>query len=166
MYRSVKLQMAFAAVTAILLTFAATAMAQKEEGKGRKKAASDAPEASRGGWRDACRADLAQYCSGAQGQGGRAKRQCLDTNLTKLSAACQASLTERRQQRAEARQACRTDLQKLCKEITTGGSAQIACLRQKLAEVSPDCSKALAVVTPGLSTSEPSSSKSAPAPKN
>ena len=95
------------------------------------------------GVRGACRADAAQFCTDAAGgRGGR--MQCLEANLTKLSAPCQSALNQVREQQAQLRQACRADMQTVCKDAARGGGAKLQCLRQNVARLSQDCATALA----------------------
>jgi len=165
MGRIVKLLRPLLLAAGVALMFGATAEAQQAPARpaapGTAQAKPDPADETRGGWRGACRRDVTQFCRAAVG--GRAKRQCLDVNLTKVSAPCQAALGERRRQRAEARQTCRADTEKLCKDVV-GGSAKLQCLRQKAAEVGPDCAKALAGLAAGSSGKR--KSEPAPAPKN
>ena len=113
-----------------------------------RQAATEAAGGSEGrsGWRAACRTDVTQYCKGRIG--GRAKRQCLEINLTKVSPGCQSSLSERRALRAQTRQSCQADILKLC-NTAVGGSAQLKCLQEKVAELTPDCGKAMATLAAG-----------------
>ena len=115
------------------------------------------PDDTRGGWRSACHADVKQHCRRVVG--GAAKRLCLDANLSKVSAPCQAALGARRQQRAEARRACTTELQSLCKEVTGGSGDKLRCLQQKSAQVGPACGTALSVLSLGASKSKDGAKK-------
>ena len=152
------------AAAAIVLMSAAAAVGQQAAPKPEAPAAAQSvpqsvPAASsRSGWRGACGRDLKQFCGGTAG--GAAKRLCLDSNTAKLSAACQAALVERRQQRAEVRKICSAEIQSLCKDIASGGGARLQCLQQKSSEAGAACAKALAGLSPSAS------SKRTPAPKN
>ena len=119
--------------------------------------AATTPDDTRGGWRGACHADVKQHCRRVVG--GAAKRLCLDANLSKVSASCQAALGERRQQRAEARRACTSELQSLCKEVTGGSGDKLRCLQQKAAQVGAACGKALSVLSLGASKSKDAAKK-------
>ena len=142
--------------TSILLAVMAAASAQQPS-QGRmptspaaSQANADTPDTARegrrgNGLRRACRNDIGQFCPDAvAGAGG--KRQCLEANLTKLSPNCQSAVTQLRQRQAQIGQACRGDVQTLCKDVTPGRGAKLQCLRQKSAEVSPACAQALASV--------------------
>jgi hypothetical protein len=96
----------------------------------------------RGGWRGACAKDLKTLCRGSAG--GSAKRICLDSNVSKLSPACQASLVERRRVRAETLKSCSAELVANCKDATAlGKGAQIKCLQDVKTPMSPQCTKAI-----------------------
>ena len=143
----------------LLLAFVATASAQQSPSRPipasptAAQSDADTPNAARGerrgrSMRGACHTDLAQFCGDAAAGGG-GKRQCLEANLTKLSATCQTALTQQRQLQAQFGQACRGDMQALCKDIAPGRGAKLQCLRQKSAEVSPTCAQALASLPDG-----------------
>ena len=145
-----------ALVVGFVLAVAGGAQAQ-QGASGSTPAATRPGSDSRGAWRGACSTDIVRLCRTVKG--GQGKRQCLEANLTKVAAGCQAALTERRQQREEALRVCRADLQTLCKDVARGRGAKLQCLREKSASASPDCAKALAGLPAG------GGSKSA-APKN
>jgi len=160
-YGSLRLVRAIVGAVSIGFVMAATpGVTQQAPAAGRSAPKADAAKPdteseSNSGWHAGCRADVKRFCVGYRG--GRAKRHCLEANLTQVSQMCRSALDLRRQQRAAAVASCRQDQLKLCadanaqsdKEGSTG--AVLQCLRLKTAEVGPDCAKALA----GLNSADP-----------
>src|SRR5262249_35840165 len=62
------------------------------------------------------------------------------------------------------RQACRSDYQRYCSSVPTGGSAALACLQRNVANLSASCSQAVAGVGgPAAPTSTPAQPAEMPA---
>jgi hypothetical protein len=109
--------------------------------------------------KQACRADYQANCAGVP-TGGQAALSCLQENATKSSPGCQqalgggepataaaapaAGMTQPTAQQQQAiKQACRSDFQKQCAGVPTGGQAALSCLQQNAANTSPGCQQAL-----------------------
>ncbi len=99
-------------------------LAQATRGKGR------------GGRMAACRTDLATFCADLpKGGGGRAK--CLADNQSKLSPDCAATLQGSKDQRQQARAACKSDAKQFCQGQK--GAERGICLRANQTKLSPAC---------------------------
>lgn len=108
--------------------------------RGQRKAEREARRANRPGI--ACRADAQALCGSAER--GAARQHCLRQHEPQLSPGCRQALADVMTVRREARVACRSDRQALCKGEAGQPSAGLACLREQQARVSPQCSAALA----------------------
>ncbi len=95
--------------------------------------------------KQACRGDITKLCN-HPGSAPVGKTECLKTNLTKLSATCRTAFDQQQELQARLRQACRGDLQTLCKEAALTGRAKLLCLQQQAKQVSPDCASVLTKV--------------------
>ncbi|MGY3619426.1 cysteine rich repeat-containing protein [Bradyrhizobium sp. USDA 10063] len=147
-------------------------------------------EAQREAVKSQCRSDYMAHCSSIP-PGGEASLQCLQKNMSSLSASCagavraveapaapkaetapkpdaapaaaktetsptpttapksKAAATQARPQPSEAqvsaiRSACRTDYQKFCPGVPTGGAPALKCLEKNKARLSPGCGEAVA----------------------
>ncbi len=97
----------------------------------------------------ACGSDIKQYCSKVQPGDGRISA-CLYAYTPQLTDNCYA-VTDRVGIILEKvfdgielfYAACSTDLQKYCSDKQPGTGEPLACLREKLAEISPGCVAAL-----------------------
>lgn len=114
---------------------------------------------AKGGQMAACRADMKTLC-GYVAKGGGGKMKCLVENRAKASAECQAVIASaqarmaeakgtRKEQRKQARQACKTDIQTLCGDVEKGKGGAMRCLRENVAKTSPACGEALAALPVG-----------------
>ena len=110
--------------------------------------------------KQACRADYQANCAGVP-TGGQAALSCLQQNAANTSPGCQqalggggepaaaaaapaAGMTQPTAQQQQAiKQACRSDFQKQCAGVPTGGQAALSCLQQNAANTSPGCQQAL-----------------------
>jgi hypothetical protein len=97
----------------------------------------------------ACGSDIKEYCSLVQVGDGRISA-CLYAHTAQLTDSCYAAtervgiILERVFDGIELFfAACSTDLQEFCPDTQTGTGAPLACLREKLAEISPGCVAAL-----------------------
>jgi hypothetical protein len=94
-----------------------------------------------------CAEDARRLCSTVE-PGNRALiAQCLREHAAELSAACrermQAAGGRTGQSRGELRDACGSDVQTFCNDVQPGGGGLAQCLREHLAELSPECKTAL-----------------------
>ncbi|WP_439924600.1 cysteine rich repeat-containing protein [Nitrobacter sp. JJSN] len=160
--------------------------------------------------RSACRADYEANCASVP-PGGAASLQCLQKNMSKLSASCQravvavepaaapkaevapaaappasapanasASAAPKAAASAPAtqptdaqvaamRSACRSDYQRNCASVPTGGPAALSCLEKNRSKLSAGCQKAVSAVgggaaAAGTATSSPAAAMPAAAP--
>ena len=107
----------------------------------------------------ACKADIEKLCKDVQpGKGGIMK--CLKEHKTELSAECLAGIKERREGKnggagggtkgemkaamKEMNEACKADLDKLCKDVKPGEGRLIKCLKDNEAALSDVCKAKLA----------------------
>ena len=117
--------------------------------------------AQRNAIRASCRADYEAVCAGVP-PGGSASLQCLRTNMSSLSPACQSAVSaisgagaptpgtgpapaQRMASPGEVRpaQACREDFAQFCGGIRPGGGRAMMCLRRNASFLSPLCQDAL-----------------------
>jgi cysteine rich repeat protein len=154
-------------------------------------ALSQAPtDAQRNAIRSECRSDYEAHCASVP-PGGAASLQCLQKNMSSLSASCQtavrgveapaapkaesapaaapakpttetaapaatpkaaASAAAKKPSDAQVaaiRGACRSDYQKVCAGVPTGGSAALQCLEKNKSNVSASCQQAVAAAGGG-----------------
>ena len=138
---------------------------------------SQAPtDAQRNAIRSACRADYQAHCASIP-PGGEASLQCLQKNMSSLSSGCQsavravepaaapkaetapaaapkaaASTTTNKPidaQAAAIRSACRSDYQKVCAGVPTGGAPALQGLEKNKAKVSAPCAQAVNAASGG-----------------
>jgi len=85
-----------------------------------------------------CAEDVAKLCKGVQpGQGRLA--QCLKEHSNELSPACKENIKIVKEKIQDFVQACKTDKERLCKDIKPGAGRIIQCLKQHEGELSPAC---------------------------
>jgi hypothetical protein len=154
-------------------------------------ALSQAPtDAQRSAIRSECRSDYEAHCASVP-PGGAASLQCLQKNMSSLSASCQtavraveapaapkaesapaaapakpttetaapavtpkaaASAAAKKPNDAQVaaiRGECRSDYQKVCAGVPTGGSAALQCLEKNKSNVSANCQQAVAAASGG-----------------
>lgn len=88
--------------------------------------------------RKPCADDVARLCKDVQpGQGRVAK--CLKERKEELSLACKEHIATARKKVKGAKDACKEDAQKLCKDIQPGGGRIVQCLKQHESELSHAC---------------------------
>ncbi len=161
---------------------------------------SQAPtDAQRSAIRSECRSDYEAHCASVP-PGGEASLQCLQKNMSSLSAGCQsavraiepaaapkaetapaaepkadtatakpatepaapaaapkaaASTAAKKPSDAQVaaiRSSCRSDYQKVCAGVPTGGSAALQCLEKNKSKVSASCQKAVSAASGGTTT--------------
>gem|GEM_PF-2715757 len=95
----------------------------------------------------ACRAEAEKLCPGLKSGEGLGK--CVDEHVSELSAACQehhkqmkARHSERKEARAEVKEACAADQEKLCKGLEPG-KGLFKCMHEKASELSEGCKAAM-----------------------
>ena len=88
----------------------------------------------------ACRADFQSFCPNIAP--GPARRTCITTNMSKMSAGCQAAFNGMRQEMGNVRQACAADIKQYCASAT--GPARRQCITQNQTQFSTGCQAALA----------------------
>lgn len=91
---------------------------------------------------DACRAEVQKYCKDVKPGGGR-MLQCLKAHDGDLSPSCRERMAEGRKRMESFAQACKADVEKLCKGVEPGEGRIMQCMREHKAELSPACSEKL-----------------------
>ena len=134
-------------------------------------------DAQRSAIRSACRSDYEAHCASVP-PGGAASLQCLQKNMSSLSSSCQtavraveapaesatakpagepaapaaASTAAKKPSSAQVaaiRSACRSDYQKVCAGVPTGGAPALQCLEKNKSKVSPACEQAVNAASGG-----------------
>jgi hypothetical protein len=95
----------------------------------------------------ACADDVAKFCKGI-GRGQGEVMQCLKEHQSELSSQCQARLQAMEKQLKGVSDACQSDVQRLCKDISPGGGRLAQCLKQHESELSSACKSELAEARP------------------
>jgi hypothetical protein len=118
--------------------------------------------------RQSCRSDYQAHCASVP-TGGTAALQCLQSNVAKLSPACQQAVAATtggapsgppaaaaqprpapapaltpRQEAALMRQSCGQDFRAFCRGVPLGGGRAISCLADHQESLSPGCRNAMA----------------------
>ena len=107
------------AVSAIFIAFSAAA-AEDQEGH------------------RACRADAQRLCKGVQPGGGRIMA-CLKTHESELSPDCKKRIAEAKEEAKEFHQACKQDVETLCKGVQPGQGRIMSCLSEHKDKLSAEC---------------------------
>jgi len=89
-----------------------------------------------------CQGDIKKFCPGTEPGQGRIQA-CLKENQTQLSQPCKDYLAGRNEKANKAREACKGDVLKYCKDVKPGQGRIIGCLKEHEAELSEDCRSAL-----------------------
>lgn len=89
-----------------------------------------------------CRADIERFCADVSRGGGRIAA-CLRQHYSELSSECKARGRELHERVQEAREACREDISKYCKEMQPGRGRVVSCLKEHGPDLSTDCRAAL-----------------------
>src|SRR5229473_2428205 len=123
-------------------------------------------DAQRSAIRSECRSDYEVHCASVP-PGGAASLQCLQKNMSSLSSGCQTAVraveppatpkaaTDAPAKRpssaqvAAIRSACRSDYQKVCAGVPTGGAPALQCLEKNKSKVSPACEQAVNAASGG-----------------
>jgi Cysteine rich repeat len=93
-----------------------------------------------------CMEDLKKLCPDAKAGTGNALK-CLQSHEGQLSDACKARVAKDKQRMGmggKTRAACKSDVEKFCKDTSHGGGTVRDCLQQHQANLSAECSSALA----------------------
>lgn len=88
-----------------------------------------------------CKEEIAKFCKEVQPGRGRIA-QCLKGHESELSPACKKRLAranEKNDKRQEFRQACKNDIEELCKGVKPGGTRILRCLKEQVNQLSPAC---------------------------
>src|SRR5216684_3152440 len=122
-------------------------------------------DAQRSAIRSECRSDYEVHCASVP-PGGAASLQCLQKNMSSLSSGCQTAVRAveppaapkaesaparkpNSAQVAAIRSACRSDYQKVCAGVPTGGAPALQCLEKNKSKVSPACEQAVNAASGG-----------------
>lgn len=108
-----------------------------------------------------CYEDVQKFCKDVKPGGGRIAT-CLKENEGQLSTACRDMAQFMRDRVAKFYDACETDVQKFCKDTEPGGGRLVACLKGKMAELSPTCKSEFQTSRPAEAPPAPAAT---PAPK-
>jgi Golgi apparatus protein 1 len=100
---------------------------------------------------EACKADIEKFCAEVEHGQGRVLK-CLTEHTSDLSAQCKTFLETRRQgrrdqhaarrkerPRSEMRRACKSDIEKFCKEAMGKPDQMAECLREHQVEFTAEC---------------------------
>lgn len=85
-----------------------------------------------------CKADAEKFCKDVKPGGGRIMA-CLKEHAAELSAECRAKGLEVREKAKEMSEACKGDLDKLCKDVKGGRGEKLRCLKKHETELSGGC---------------------------
>lgn len=96
-----------------------------------------APPSTPGAGGGPCADDIKRLCGDVHG--GRNVAQCVKENEGQLSDACKAHRDMVVEKGSTFMQACRSDIQSLCKDIKPGEGRTWACIKSHEADLSPDC---------------------------
>jgi hypothetical protein len=92
----------------------------------------------------ACRADVDQFCAGVEPGGGR-MLGCLAQHQLELSPGCQSQLgrfSQARERVSTFKEACRADVETLCKDVPPRAGPLLECLQANQARLSSACNAA------------------------
>jgi hypothetical protein len=85
-----------------------------------------------------CAEDAAKLCKGVEKGEGRIAK-CLKDHEKDLSSACKENIGKMKEKGNEAKEACKGDAKKLCKDTKPGGGRIMQCLKQHESELSTEC---------------------------
>jgi hypothetical protein len=88
--------------------------------------------------RQACRAEIQQYCAGVQPGEGRL-RDCVKEHFADFSEPCKRAVLSS----VAVVRACKADVQRTCPDIQPGGGRIQACMKDHFAEYSEPCKQAI-----------------------
>jgi len=89
----------------------------------------------------ACKADVDQFCAGVEPGGGRVIG-CLNQHQLEVSSPCQAELTRlaaARERISALKAACKGDVERICKGVSTQAGPLLECLQENEARLSSEC---------------------------
>ena len=69
---------------------------------------------------------------------------CLQENKAKLSPECLKKFEEKRKKWKNHEGSCKADREKFCKDVKPGDGRIVQCMKDKMAELSPDCKAQIA----------------------
>jgi gas vesicle protein len=87
---------------------------------------------------DKCTSDVKEFCSDITPGKGRVLF-CLKSHDDKVSQTCKDQIHEIMKEWKEFHQACKMDIQNLCKTVQPGEGRIMACLKQHQTELSTEC---------------------------
>lgn len=85
-----------------------------------------------------CKEDREKFCKDVKQGGGRIIK-CLKDNEANLSESCKAHLAKMKQTFDEARNACKEDRDKFCKDVKPGQGRILKCLKENETSLSDSC---------------------------
>ena len=88
--------------------------------------------------RGACRADAKKLCKDVQPGGGR-MAMCLKQHEAELSPGCKERMAEAKKERKELADACKADVENLCKGVQHGQGRVMRCLAENKDKLSSAC---------------------------
>ncbi|MFN0039070.1 MAG: cysteine rich repeat-containing protein [Burkholderiales bacterium] len=88
--------------------------------------------------RGACRADVKKLCKDVQPGGGRIAT-CLKQHEAELSPGCKERIAEAKKERKELADACKADVENLCKGVPHGQGRVLRCLAENKDKLSSAC---------------------------
>ncbi|HXN05584.1 MAG TPA: cysteine rich repeat-containing protein [Nitrospiria bacterium] len=98
------------------------------------------------GENDACKADFEKYCKDVKPGEGRIM-QCMKEHEKDFSQACKTHMAEKKEMMEkkikEAREACKGDVEKYCKDVKPGGGRIMQCLAEHKDQLSDTCKENL-----------------------
>lgn len=89
----------------------------------------------------ACKEDIQKFCKDVK-PGGGAIIKCLKSHESELSASCKGKQAEMKEHMKEVHEACKGDVEKLCKDVKPGEGRIRDCLKAHEAEISAGCKAA------------------------
>lgn len=124
---------------ALILTLTATFL-----GMASLALAQQAAESPRMQMRQACESDMKTLCPNTPA--GPERRQCMQSNMSKLSEGCRAAIGAVKAEAAQMRTACRADFRQYCAGQT--GPGRMQCLRENQDKLSQGCRDAMSAMGP------------------
>lgn len=90
-----------------------------------------------------CADDAAKFCKDVKPGGGRIIK-CLEGHQSELSEACKKQLESEGARIKAAQDACKSDVEKWCKDVQPGGGRIVKCLKEHQTELSAECKSQVA----------------------